>query len=206
MTEEVQRDVDSKGKWQRGNGSPTSGSHTQQSDGETEAASPEGKRRLPRPSCPSVPHAAQNCKNPPLTSPSISLLWKHLLFLNFLGSFPIFSCQLRLARRTFCASERINAFAEDCYIKTLTWLIGTWEPCVLDPTSHSILPRYSPLHSFLHKSPPPPPFPQNGPAQTVGSNPYGTMLTANGNVWHLEKEKSREEKRYTFSLIVSKEE
>lgn len=158
MTEEVQRDVDSKGKWQRGNGSPTSGSHTQQSDGETEAASPEGKRRLPRPSCPSVPHAAQNCKNPPLTSPSISLLWKHLLFLNFLGSFPIFSCQLRLARRTFCASERINAFAEDCYIKTLTWLIGTWEPCVLDPTSHSILPRYSPLHSFLHKSPPPPPF------------------------------------------------
>ena len=61
--------------------------------------------------------------------------------------------------------------------------------CIHSPFSPFSL-FLSPLYTFAH-IPSPLPFSQYGPAQTVGSNPYGTMTTANV-MCHILREKEGE--------------
>lgn len=97
-----------------------------------------------------------------------------------------------------------------CYIMTwvLYWDQVTCQICVLShaascsfcpPPPLSLFP--SPCHIFTHH---PPHFSQYGPAQSVGTNPYRTIVIANVMCHVLRERKSREKRRFLFGSCCRK--
>lgn len=98
---------------------------------------------------------------------------------------------------------QMKSFPVDRVVSKLCDWTHCGAPCVY---SFSIFTPFLPPPLYTSTHFPHPPFSQYGPAQTVGSNPYGTMVTANVMCDILrERERITAKRKDTFSPVVGVE-